>query len=201
MTSTTEDKIRPGGGEKDSPPLGLFHSHVYTYRTPWEKVAQALWQRYPNPYSSHVLSEDILRRQIKDQRLLSRRLLRKTNSAPKWLERFVGGKGAQACIIEESEVDAKTKTFTTYTRNINFNRLMSVEEKAVYTVSTENKEWTSCRKEAWVRCKVRGISRAVERFGVERYRKNAEKAQLGLEFVIEKIFNLRLHILASPVGK
>ncbi|CAI8052867.1 hypothetical protein GBAR_LOCUS28927 [Geodia barretti] len=40
--------------------LGLFHSHVYTYRTPWEKVAQALWQRYPNLYSNHVLSEDTL---------------------------------------------------------------------------------------------------------------------------------------------
>ena len=54
---------------------------------------------------------------------------------------FVGGKGAAACIVEESEVDVATKTFTTYTRNINFNRLMSVEEKAVYTVSPDNTQW------------------------------------------------------------
>ncbi|CAI7996754.1 PRELI domain-containing protein 1, mitochondrial [Geodia barretti] len=125
--------------------LGLFHSHVYTYRTPWEKVAQALWQRYPNPYSNHVLSEDTLSRQSRGRRLLSRRLLRKTNSAPKWLERFVGGKGASACIVEESEVDMATKTFTTYTRNVNFNKLMTVEEKAIYTVSPENKEWLETR--------------------------------------------------------
>ena len=54
---------------------------------------------------------------------------------------FVGGKGASACIVEESVVDMATKTFTTYTRNINFNKLMSVEEKAVYYVSPENDEW------------------------------------------------------------
>ena len=34
---------------------------------------------------------------------------------------------------------------------------------------------TCCRKEAWIRCKVMGISRAVEKFGVDRYRKNALK--------------------------
>ena len=43
--------------------------------------------------------------------------------------------------MEESEVDMATKTFTTYTRNINFNKLMTVEEKAVYTVSPDNREW------------------------------------------------------------
>lgn len=34
---------------------------------------------------------------------------------------------------------------------------------------------TCCKKEAWIRCKVMGISRAVEKFGLERYRKNAMK--------------------------
>ena len=38
-----------------------------------------------------------------------------------------------------------TKTFTTYTRNVNFNKLMTVEEKAIYTVSPENKDWLETR--------------------------------------------------------
>ena len=54
---------------------------------------------------------------------------------------FVGGKGASACIVEESVVDMATKTFTTYTRNINFNKMMSVEEKAIYSVSPDNRNW------------------------------------------------------------
>jgi hypothetical protein len=43
--------------------------------------------------------------------------------------------------MEESEVDPATKTFTTYTRNITFSKLMSVEEKCVYYTSPDNKEW------------------------------------------------------------
>ena len=31
-------------------------------RTAWEQVAQAMWRRYPNPFSKHVLSEDTLSR-------------------------------------------------------------------------------------------------------------------------------------------
>lgn len=54
---------------------------------------------------------------------------------------FVGGPGAYACIIEESEVDSAAKTFTTYTRNITFSKLMSVEEKCVYYTNPDNKEW------------------------------------------------------------
>ena len=54
---------------------------------------------------------------------------------------FVGGPGAHACIIEESEVDSAAKTFTTYTRNITFSKLMSVEEKCVYYPSPENEQW------------------------------------------------------------
>ncbi len=38
-------------------------------------------------------------------------------------------------------MDAVGKTFTTYTRNISFTKLMSVEEKCVYYVSPENEDW------------------------------------------------------------
>ena len=54
---------------------------------------------------------------------------------------FVGGPGASACIVEESVVDSAAKTFTMYSRNINFAKLMSVEEKCVYYVSPENENW------------------------------------------------------------
>ena len=92
-----------------------------------------------------------------------------------FLPQFVGGAGSTAGIVEESIVDFPRKTFTTYTRNINFAQFMSVEEKCVYYVSPENSRWTCCSKKVWIKCSVRGLSRAVERFGVERYRKNARK--------------------------
>ena len=44
------------------------------------------------------------------------------------ISQFVGSHSS-AGVVEESIVDATKKTFTTYTRNINFAKLMSVEEE------------------------------------------------------------------------
>ena len=44
-------------------------------------------------------------------------------------------------MIEESVVDSAAKIFTTYTRNINYAKLMLVEEKCTYYVSPENESW------------------------------------------------------------
>ena len=46
-----------------------------------------------------------------------------------------------ACVVEESIVDPIARTFTTYTRNITYKMLMVVEEKCVYTVHPQNREW------------------------------------------------------------
>ena len=53
---------------------------------------------------------------------------------------FIGGDGSAAA-MEESVVDASKKTFTTYTHNISFTKLVSVEEKCVYYPCPENKQW------------------------------------------------------------
>lgn len=161
---------------------GRLHSHVTIIKSAWDQVAEALWKRYPNPQTKHVLSDDIISRESDGMRVVSKRLLRKTNRAPKWMEMFTGGAGSVVGIVEESVVDVSKKTFTTYTRNINFAKLMSVEEKCIYYVCPENKEWTCCKKCAWIKCGVRGLSRAVEKFGVERYRKNAKKVSSASHF-------------------
>ena len=42
-----------------------IYIYIYIYnRTGWDQVAQALWKRYPNPYSKHVLSEDLVSRYV-----------------------------------------------------------------------------------------------------------------------------------------
>jgi PRELI-like family len=97
------------------------NSTVFNYN--WEQVLQGFWKRYPNPYSLHVLSEDTIQREIReDGKLYSKRVLTKTNRVPKWGERFF--KAKFVCIIEESLVDPKSKTLTTQTRNIGFNKIM-----------------------------------------------------------------------------
>ncbi|KAM9103904.1 PRELI domain-containing protein 1, mitochondrial isoform X2 [Hippopotamus amphibius kiboko] len=95
-------------------------------RSSWDQVFAAFWQRYPNPYSKHVLTEDIVHREVTpDQKLLSRRLLTKTNRMPRWAERLFPANVAHSVyILEDSIVDPQNQTMTTFTWNINHARLM-----------------------------------------------------------------------------
>lgn len=119
-------------------------------------------------------------------KLVTKKLITKTNSLPRWAERFVSSK--VACIVEESIVDPEAKTLTTYTKNVTFTKLMAVEEKCVYSVHPTNKEWITCHKQSWISSGVFGFSRAIESFGVQRYKLNAAKAVKGLQIVLDKLY-------------
>lgn len=79
-----------------------------------------------NTCSKHVLTEDIVHREVTpDQKLLSRRLLTKTNRMPRWAERLFPANVAHSVyILEDSIVDPQNQTMTTFTWNINHARLM-----------------------------------------------------------------------------
>lgn len=76
--------------------------------------------------SAHVLTEDVLYREVTaNNRLLSRRLLTKTNRLPAWAERVFPGHVARAVyVLEDSVVDPHAHTLTTTTWNLNHNTLM-----------------------------------------------------------------------------
>lgn len=103
--------------------MAKYYENSTVFHYNYEQVLQGFWKRYPNPFSSHVLTEDTVERHIRsDGTLYSKRVLTKTNHVPKWGERFF--KAKFVCIIEESIVDPKSKTLTTHTRNIGFNKIM-----------------------------------------------------------------------------
>lgn len=103
--------------------MAKYTEDFATFNYNWEQVSQGFWRRYPNPYASHVLTEDTLQREVRqDGKLYSKRILSKTNRVPKWGERFF--KSKSVFIIEESIVDPANKTLTTLTRNIGFNKIM-----------------------------------------------------------------------------
>ncbi|XP_017567974.1 PRELI domain containing 1a [Pygocentrus nattereri] len=155
----------------------------------WDQVSVAFWQRYPNPYSNHVLTEDIIFREVTpDNRLISRRLLTKTSRAPRWAEKFFPGhKTRKAYIIEDSVVDPKDKTMVTLTWNINHTRLMSVEERCVYRVNPDNSNWTEIKREAWISSSLYGLSRAVQEFGLARFKSGVTKTMKGFEYVLARM--------------
>ncbi|XP_062358126.1 PRELI domain-containing protein 1, mitochondrial isoform X2 [Cinclus cinclus] len=169
--------------------MGKYCASLGVLKGPWDQVFAAFWQRYPNPYSKHVLTEDIVHREVTpDHKLLSRRLLTKTNRMPRWAERFFPANVAHSVyILEDSIVDPKNRTMTTFTWNINHARLMVVEERCEYRVNPENSNWTEVKREAWVSSSLFGVSRAIQEFGLARFKSNVTKSTKGFEYVLARM--------------
>ncbi|XP_038661828.1 PRELI domain-containing protein 1, mitochondrial-like isoform X3 [Scyliorhinus canicula] len=160
-----------------------------TLKSTWDQVASAFWQRYPNPFSKHVLTEDVIYREVtSDNKLVSRRLFTKTNRLPRWGGMVFPANLAQSVfVIEDSVVDLQNQTFTTLTWNVNHTRLMQVEEKCTYRPNPENPMWTQVQREAWVTSNVFGFSRAIQEFGLARFRRNQLKATEGFEYILSHL--------------
>lgn len=70
------------------------------------------------------MSEDVLHREVIENKLHSVRLFTKTNKLPKWGERFIHSGDVK--IVEESILDPSKKILVTYTRNIGYTSVMVV---------------------------------------------------------------------------
>ncbi|XP_051940700.1 PRELI domain containing 1b [Hippocampus zosterae] len=155
----------------------------------WDHVVSAFWQRYPNPFSTHVLTEDVVYREVTtDHRLLSRRLLTKTNRLPRWAERFFpAGMSRSVYIVEDTIVDPISRSLTTYTWNLNHTTLMSVEERCVFRDSAEQPGVTQLKREAWITSGIYGFSRPIQEFGLARFKSNQVRAMKGLEYALSNL--------------
>ncbi|KAK2903980.1 hypothetical protein Q8A73_010637 [Channa argus] len=94
---------------------------------------------------------------------------------------------SSAYIIEDSIVDPRKKTVTTLTWNITHARLLSVEERCVYQTNPENGSWTEVRREAWISSNICGLSRAIQEFGLARFKTSVTKTMKGFEYVLARL--------------
>lgn len=101
------------------------------FRHSWEDVTLAVWLKYPNPFSSHVLASDILERRIDVAagKIYTTRLMLKTSSLPPWIRRFYNT--SLAYTLEESVVDLRNRTMTVVCRNLSHAKHVYAEEKLV----------------------------------------------------------------------
>lgn len=116
-----------------------FWSSNDTYSYPFSAVTLAYFLRYPNPYSTHVLSTDTIARHYdaEKQQLTTVRLHLKRSKLPgavlKLLPRSLLGASAggdtQAYILEKSIVDMKNGTMETESRNLEWTGVLSVVER------------------------------------------------------------------------
>jgi hypothetical protein len=116
-----------------------FYSSNETYSYPFPAVSLAYFLRYPNPYSTHVLSTDTIARHYdpETQRLTTIRLHLKRSKLPSAVLKLVpksllgasAGGDTQSYILEKSVVDVKEGWMDTESRNLEWTGVLSVIER------------------------------------------------------------------------
>ena len=121
-----------------------FYDTTHTHTYPFPTVTLAYFLRYPNPYSTHVLSTDVISRHFDPttQRLYTARLHLKRSKIPstllKLLPRSILGVSAadsgssQSYILERSVVDVRDGVMVCESRNLEFTGVLAVVERQVY---------------------------------------------------------------------
>ena len=102
----------------------------------WPAVTLAYFLRYPNPYSTHVISSDTLSRHLDPStgKLTTIRILLKRGKLPAAVARFLP-KIKESYILERSVVDIRNQTMETETRNLDWEGVICVVENQVYMPS------------------------------------------------------------------
>jgi 4-amino-4-deoxychorismate lyase len=123
-----------------------FFTQNYSYDYPFPTVTLAYFLRYPNPFSTHVLSTDVIERSFDPatQRLHTTRLHLKRSKAPgavlKLIPRSLVGASAtgdsQTYILERSTVDVKEGWMRTESRNLEWTGVLSVVERQMYRAAS-----------------------------------------------------------------
>lgn len=119
-----------------------FYESSYSYDYSFPAVTLAYFLRYPNPYATHVLSSDVISREVDPEtgRLRTLRIHRKSSRLPsavlKLLPKTVlgnvsGGK-SESYILETSTIDIKEGWMRTESKNLDWTGILSVVEKQQY---------------------------------------------------------------------
>lgn len=168
--------------------MKLFESlHFFNYN--WEQVTAANWQKYPNELATHVVSVDILNREIDPVRnvLKSERLIACKQAIPKWLRAIVGG-DEYSFVRELSEVDLNSRTLIMKSANMTMSHLLLVNETVVYRPDPElPHSRTLFEQEAEITAfsSWKGICNKIEEWSVERFGQNAKIGKRGFESVLQ----------------
>ena len=109
----------------------LFFLNKQHTSDPWSTVCFAFFLRYPNPHAKHVMSCDVISRQITPTgTLLTTRLILKRGALPKWAPKGIVSR-AETWVLEESEVDPFGHVVRCRTRNLDHLKVMQVHENII----------------------------------------------------------------------
>ncbi|KAJ3334832.1 hypothetical protein HDU93_007188 [Gonapodya sp. JEL0774] len=193
--------------------MGRTYSDTATFEYPWEYVTRAVFQKYPNPFATHVLTSDVVDRWVDETTgvLHSVRVFIKTNSLPKWAKPIFPYT-PETYVIELSTVDPSAKEMRTRTWNLTHTKMMRIEESQIFRPSAlsaitssevPNNTTTSPTSPLATTTTVQThanieshagsglgaiwLRNRIESFGVGRFEGNTAKSRRGLLHVLSEI--------------
>lgn len=120
--------------------------------------------------------------------LRTERLITCKQSAPQWLNTFLGGQDT-SYVYETSYVDPAAKKVTMCSMNLTWADLLSVQETVVYRPSASRPGTrTQFEQHARITALCGGwqkVRNSIEQFTVDRFQQNAQKGREGFEMVLE----------------
>lgn len=121
----------------------LYYKNQHTFNHDFETVSLAYFNRYPNPYSTHVKSIDTISVYIDESGKLHQiKLIKKSGRLPQFIKPFLG-KITTSWIIENTVVDPISKEMITYNCNLDHRKIIRVEEYNTYQYDFQNKTTSS----------------------------------------------------------
>lgn len=161
----------------------------HTFNHPWENVAKAALQKYPNPMNPGVIGVDVVDRVIDSGVIKSHRILTSQWSLAPWMTKLLGGN--RICYASEhSQIDRVKGTLSLRSRNLTFNNVINVDEKLVYSIHPEDKNKTLLKQEAIITVQNVPLIDYMENLLATRINANAAKGRQAIEFVIHKMNNI-----------
>uniref|UniRef100_A0AC34F844 PRELI/MSF1 domain-containing protein n=1 Tax=Panagrolaimus sp. ES5 TaxID=591445 RepID=A0AC34F844_9BILA len=161
--------------------------HIFDYG--FNEVSAVFFDRYPNTFAKHIVSEDVIDRKITENTIFTKKLIVKKGasflkSVPNWMSRLNTIQIVPT--LEESIYDRKSNTLVTYTRNISHIELFNMDEKSVYREVDSNR--TSLSRELFVSVKYPRLSSIIERILVMSFRGSIRKTLSGIQEKLEERF-------------
>jgi len=167
---------------------GHESSSAFSYT--WLQMAKAFFVRYPNPYSTHVKTEDTLSRHVDAEgRLVTLKLLKKTNKAPQWTKKYIDF--GESFVVERSVVDINRSNIETRTVNVDDSSRKFMIVKEVVTISPDDSKpgHSVMRRSAWIHSPMYyGLSYLISKMGCEKYAHNIKRTDDGFKHVLMQLF-------------
>ncbi|KAF9066088.1 PRELI-like family-domain-containing protein [Rhodocollybia butyracea] len=170
-----------------------YHSQSFFYDDPWAIVSLAYFLRYPNPYASHIISCDVISRSVSPSgNLHTTRLILKRGSLPRWAPKGIISRA-------ESWSTHWEKTLRCTTKNLEFTKVMKMEESVFIRQTEEGKtiQTTEARVFSgfgW------GLTKRIESHGLNRFKAHVQRSREGVSVILNLIRESRLQLHPMTLG-